>query len=558
MNRGVSAGGEPVGGGAAALDATASQRNRAAGRMAALTAVSRATGFARVIVVAAVLGTSYLGNTYQSANSIPNILFELFAAGVLQSVLVPVMVDAVDGGGREEGESVAGTVLGAMLALLAGLVAAGLVAGPWIMRALVSGVDDAAVRAAQVRLGTFFLFFFLPQILFYAANLVATAALNATGRFALPVFAPTVNNVVVIGTYLVFAVLRDGAPPSLDLTMAEQLVLAVGTTLGVVAFCAVPVVGLWRTGFRLVPRWAPRDPRLRRLARQGAWAAGFLGASQLLLVVVLYLSNAVEGGVVVYQLAYVLFMLPNSLFAVPVFTTAFPTLTRQARAGHWDDFASEVGRTTRSITLLTFTSAALLVALARPLAELVALGNAAGRSAEVAAAIAGFALALPGFSVLLFLTRVSYAIGNVRTPTLVNAVVAVVGAVVMFASVPTVADGRRVMVIGFGYAVAQTVGALLLAWAIRSRLHEEGARVRSVVLPVLRAVAAATAAGLAAWGVALAVDAGSPGPAVLAVAVGSVAGMLAVAVVVWVLRGPAPARLVRSLGGDVGPSGAVP
>lgn len=547
---------DPASGEATALDATASQRNRAAGRMAALTAVSRATGFARVVVVAAVLGTSYLGNTYQSANSIPNILFELFAAGVLQSVLVPVMVDAVDAGGRDEGESVAGTVLGAMLALLAGLVAAGLVAGPWIMRALVSGVDDAAVQAAQVRLGTFFLFFFLPQVLFYAANLVATAALNATGRFALPVFAPTVNNVVVIGTYLVFAALRGGAPPSLDLTVAEQLVLALGTTLGVVAFCAVPVVGLWRTGFRLVPRWAPRDPRLRRLAGQGAWAAGFLGASQLLLVVVLYLSNAVEGGVVVYQLAYVLFMLPNSLFAVPVFTTAFPTLTRRARAGDWDDFAAEVGRVARSITLLTFASTALLVALARPLAELVALGNASGRTAEVASAIAGFALALPGFSLLLFLTRVSYATGNVRTPTLVNGVVALVGTAVMVTTAPAVADERRVMAIGLGYAVAQSVGAVLLAWAVRSRVREEAARVRAVAWPTLRAAVAAAFAGTAAWAVVRSFDPASPATAVVTSAVGALAGVAVVVVVVWLLRGPGPSRLVRSLGGDAGPSGA--
>ncbi|MFI5043342.1 MAG: lipid II flippase MurJ, partial [Acidimicrobiales bacterium] len=79
---------------------TVGDRNRAAGRMAVLTAVSRGTGFVRVVVVAAVLGTSYLGNTYQSANTIPNILFELFAAGVLQSVLVPIMVDAVDSGDR--------------------------------------------------------------------------------------------------------------------------------------------------------------------------------------------------------------------------------------------------------------------------------------------------------------------------------------------------------------------------------------------------------------------------------------------------------------------------
>lgn len=55
--------------------------DRAASRMALITVVSRASGFIRVVVVTAVLGTSFLANTYQSANSVPNLLFELVAAG---------------------------------------------------------------------------------------------------------------------------------------------------------------------------------------------------------------------------------------------------------------------------------------------------------------------------------------------------------------------------------------------------------------------------------------------------------------------------------------------
>ena len=54
---------------------------RAAAGMGAITAVSRALGFVRVLVVAAVLGTTFLGNAFQSANSLSNVLFELLAAG---------------------------------------------------------------------------------------------------------------------------------------------------------------------------------------------------------------------------------------------------------------------------------------------------------------------------------------------------------------------------------------------------------------------------------------------------------------------------------------------
>ena len=42
-----------------------------------------------VLVIAAVLGTTYLGNTFQAANSVSNVLFELLAAGALSAVLAP-------------------------------------------------------------------------------------------------------------------------------------------------------------------------------------------------------------------------------------------------------------------------------------------------------------------------------------------------------------------------------------------------------------------------------------------------------------------------------------
>src|SRR5437588_5724751 len=88
---------------------------------AAITAgnvASRVTGFVRVLAVGAALGTTFVGNTYQTANLVSNILFELLAAGLLSSVLVPGFVRLLDRGRREEAEHVAGAPLGVCLAAL--------------------------------------------------------------------------------------------------------------------------------------------------------------------------------------------------------------------------------------------------------------------------------------------------------------------------------------------------------------------------------------------------------------------------------------------------------
>src|SRR5688572_18202495 len=163
-------------------------------------ALSRATGFVRVVAVGAALGTTYLGNTYQSANLVSNVLFEVLAAGMLSAPLVPAFVGLFDAGREKEAERLAGALLGPALLGLAALVVVLAVAGPAVMRVLTVGVDDPAVRDAEIRLGAFLLWFFLPQMLLYALGAVTTAMLNARRRFAAAALAPVANNVVVTAT----------------------------------------------------------------------------------------------------------------------------------------------------------------------------------------------------------------------------------------------------------------------------------------------------------------------------------------------------------------------
>lgn len=517
-------------------------------RMSVLTAVSRATGFVRVIVVAAVLGTSYLGNTYQSANTVPNILFELLAAGALQAVLVPSMVELLDAGREDEAEEVAGSVLGIVASLLAGLVAAGIVTAPWIMRILTATVDDPAIRAQEIALGQFFLWFFLPQVILYAANMVATAVLNAKHHFALPVFAPVLNNVVVICTYVLFWYMRDGQEPTLELSLAEKTVLAGGTTLGVLAFCAVPVIGVWRTGFRLLPKLNHRHPGVRRLGRLGAWAVVFLAMTQVLLIVVLLLANGVEGGVVVYQVAYVMFMLPHSLFSVPVMTTLFPRLSREAQRREWAQYGDTVVRGLRSIGFFTLPAAALTMALAPLLAQVIIFGAASGRATAVAAAMAAFAPGVVGFGALLFLTRAFYAVDDARTPALVNIGVAVAGSIAMFVSFWRLPESDKVTGLAASYSFGMLLGAAVLLGLLRLAVLGDRARLSGLWPSLLRRLVAAGLAGVAVYLAAVAVPDGGRVAALVQLLVLAPLGVAIYLLLQWILGGAPPREALRHLG----------
>ena len=496
---------------------------------------ARVTGLGRVVAVGGALGTTYLGNTYQTANLVSNLLFELLAAGVLSSVMVPPFVALLDDGRREDAEDLAGAVLGLALAVLGAVTVAGLLARPWIMRALTVAVADDSVRDAEVRLGGFLLWLLLPQVLFYAVGSVATAMLHGARRFAAAAFAPVANNLLVIATMVAFRALTGGHG-GLDLSLPHRLVLGVGTTAGVVAMAAVPFVALRRAGLRLRPRWDPSHPGLRALGRSGAWGVVYLTMTQLLVAVTLVLANRVEGGVVAYHIAFTTFLLPFAILAHPVLTTLYPGLAAEAHARRWTGFADALSRGARSVAFLVLPAAALLVALARPGLRLIEVGALDDAGAGlVARTLAAYAVGLAGYAGLHLLTRASYAAGDTRTPALVNAAVAVAGsalAVTLFALASSGPD--RMVALGLAHSLAMVGGALALGVLLRRRL--------GVAWPVgatlARSVAGAGAGGVAAAVVAGAVPAGTRVGAAVAVALGAAAGGGVYVAVAWLLRAP--------------------
>src|SRR4051794_9944406 len=240
--------------------------------MSVATLASRGVGFVKVWVIAAVLGATYLGNTYQASSSVSNILFELIAAGALSAVLVPTFVDHFRAGDDREAERLASGVLGMALAIMAVVSVVGVVFAVPIARILSSSAPNAQVESRQVALSAFFLRFFVPQVLLYAIGTVATAVLFAKRRFVIVAVAPIANAIVLVATMAIFHAMH-GPNPSLDLTTPEKLVLAIGGTLGVVGFVAGPPIALLRSGFRLRAKLGAGGRELRPPPFLSAWGA---------------------------------------------------------------------------------------------------------------------------------------------------------------------------------------------------------------------------------------------------------------------------------------------
>ncbi len=434
---------------------------RSAGVMTAGTALSRITGLVRVASMTYALGVTgtRLADTYNLANTTPNIVYELLLGGILSAVFVPVLIEA-----RERGRGDTSALVSVSLIALAAVSALAAVGAPLVMRIYTFRIADPVVRAQQLELATFLLRWFAPQIFFYGVSAIAQALLNVRGRFGPPAFAPVVNNLVVAATLITFA--RLIGSNSLELDAGARTLLGAGTTAGVVLQALVLLPFLRGEGLRFRPDFA--DPAVRRVMRLSVFVIGYVAVNQLGLWVVLALANGERGGVTAYQVAFMFFQLPHGLFAVSLATALFPDLSRAASTSDWESFRERFTFGVRGIFYLLAPAAVGYLLLADPVTRLVlARGVADARdAAAVASVLQAFAVGLVFFSVFQLLTRCFYALGDTRTPTALNAVGT---AVTILVNIPLF-GWLGVRGLGFGHAIGYTTGAALLLVALQRKV----------------------------------------------------------------------------------------
>src|SRR5437870_3160157 len=226
---------------------------------------------ARLAALAYALGFDRLADSYNLANTTPNIVYELLLGGVLSATLVPIFVEHREKG-DDDATSAVVSVVGLALVLLTGL---GIIVAPAVVK-LYSLRLSGADAAAQQQVATDLLRMFMPQMLFYGITAVATALLNARRHFAAPAVTPVFNNLLVTAIFLALPHVARG-----HLTLegvrhdpGTMLLLGLGTTAGVAAMALPLLPALRRAGIRLrlplrrrpTPRAAaptPGGPHLR-------------------------------------------------------------------------------------------------------------------------------------------------------------------------------------------------------------------------------------------------------------------------------------------------------
>jgi len=418
----------------------------------------------RLAAMAYALGFDRLADSYNLANTTPNIVYELLLGGVLSATLVPIFVEHREKG-DDEATSAVVTVVALALVLLTGL---GIIVAPAVVHLYTLRLSDATA-AAQQQVATDLLRMFMPQMLFYGITAVATALLNARRRFAAPAVTPVFNNLLVTAIFLALPHLARG-PLTLEAVRHDPgtlLLLGLGTTAGIVAMALPLLPAVRRAGVRLRPVLDFRHPAVRKVVRLSGWTAGYVAVNQVALWLVLVLANGTRGGVSVYQGAYVFFQLPHGLVAVSLMTTLAPELAETATRGDFAGFRRHFALGLRLMALAILPAAAGLVVLARPVVALLLQRGALtpGQSGLTAACVALFAVGLLPFSLYLYALRGFYSLHDTRTPFVLNCWENLINVAVALALYPWFG----VQGLAFSFSVAYAVAAVVSLRALARR-----------------------------------------------------------------------------------------
>jgi putative peptidoglycan lipid II flippase len=470
--------------------------------MAVGTIASRGTGFLRTAVLAAVLGVKGVALAFNVANTAPNIVYELLLGGILTSVVVPLLIQAQKEG---HGEAYVQRLLTLAVLVLGGASVLLVALAPQI----VDLYANADVHADTRHLAVVFARFFLPQVLFYGLGAILGAYLNTQGRFGPPMWAPVLNNVVVIVTLLLFALLPGPANlGSATITSTQVYVLGVGVTLGIVAQTIALLPSLKATGLTLRPRFDLRGTGLGQAARLARWTFFYVVCNQLVLVVVVQLASGTrhDRDYPSFTYAYLLWQLPHAVVAVSVITALLPAMSRFAAEDRLGELRRQLDGGLRLTVSILVPAAVAYVVLGRPIATLV-FGHGRtgiGDARFIGTLLAVFAFGLVAFSSYQLQLRAFYALQDTRTPAIINLAVNATTVAVDVLLYVTLPSDLKVVGLAAGQSASYVVGVIVSTRVLAKRVPPDPAGF--VLRTTVRCLCAALLPALAAWIMVLAIE----------------------------------------------------
>lgn len=445
---------------------------RASALMASGTFVSRILGMVRALLLAGAIGLlSPAGNAWQTANTLPNTIYILLAGGVLNVVLVPALTRAMamsPDKGRDFTDRLITLAMVGLVVITVVFTAGG---------ALLTQFYALSWSGDQLALAVTFAYLCLPQIFFYGVYTLLGQILNSREKWGWYMWAPVLNNVVTIAGITVFmARYPEARTLSPGEWTGEMIWLLAGTaTLGVIVQAGSLLWPVWRSGFRYRPRWGFRGVGLGAASRMALWMLAIIGVSQAGMWLTSNVLNRASdldssaGGRIVYDNAFLIYILPHSLIATSLITAMFTQMSKSAQEQDLTGLGTQFRHGLRLLGVAMVPISIGLLILAPAISAILFFNNTPEETLATAWVTMAMVVGLAPYAVYILSSRIFHAFQDGRTPFKMQVVITCVSVVgiLLAALVP---PAQTAVGIGLAQTLGQGTAAVLGIFWVRRRL----------------------------------------------------------------------------------------
>lgn len=440
------------------------------------TLLSRVTGFARDIMLAAILGAGPIADAFFVALRLPNHFRAIFAEGAFNAAFVPAYSRVRTQDGADAAKLFGDRIFTLMVAVQAVLLAIALAFTPQVISLLAPGFNADPGRFALATELTRITF---PYLLLVSLVTLYGGILNSVQRFATPAAAPILLNLSMMATLAVavfFPTAGHAAAWGVFIAGILELALVMGDA--------------WRADVLASFRKPVLDQNVRKFFRAlGPATVGSAGVQLALFADTIIASFLAAGAISALYYADRINQLPIGVIGIAVGTVLLPEMSRRLAAG---DHAGATHSQNRAIELTLLLTVPCLVAFVM-IPELIMRALfmrgkfTAGDALAAAQTLTAYASGLIPFVLIRAMTAPFFARGDTATP--------------MKASLTAVAIniGFKVLLMGplaqVGLAIATAIGAWVNLGLVVFFAHRAG--ILGVDARLKRSLAMLAAAGMA-------------------------------------------------------------
>ena len=428
--------------------------------ISSMTMLSRITGLIRDGLFSAYFGATATMDAYVQAFKIPNFFRRLFAEGAFSQAFVPILAEYRNADSADEVKDLIDHVATVLAWALLITCVIGVLGAPVLVLMFSSGFWGTAKFDVTVNL-TRIMF---PYIGFMSLVALSSGILNTWRRFKIPAFTPVLLNI----SFIIAAVF------SLDLFGKEKQIYALGWAvfIGGILQLAIQIPSLIKIGMlprlSMNPRFALRDPKVRRVLKQMAPAVMAVSATQISIMInSTWASFLPDGSASQLNYADRLMEFPSAMLGVALGTVLLPSLSAAKANGDQQEYSSLLDWGLRLTFLLALPAAVGLLVLPDALTSTLFHNGRFDAHAvhETAKAVAAYGVGLTGLILVKILAPGFYAQQDIRTPVKIAMIVLLVTQILNAIFVPFIHQAGLALSVGLGACV----NAALLYRGLRQR-----------------------------------------------------------------------------------------